>query len=300
MMLVSHVLVFGFAWAMAIRIDFDPLVRLYGLIIVVFGAGIVYSILRDMPALRGALETVGSGFLLTIPVGLATYVAIRFNMPLADDTLARMDAVLRFDWHGFIRFVDERPILAHSLNIAYYSFSFQLIGVPLLLVMFGMTVRAYVMVLAYGLIGFVSSAIFIWYPALSAYNVYGVAPFELSHINAYFGYAFLEQFHAVRSNPQFVFSLDEVQGILTFPSVHAAVAALCAWSLWNVKLLRYPFAVLNILMAISAISHGSHYLVDVVAGLGVALLAILAVHSLCRYHLRGREVSAAPVAVPAA
>lgn len=281
---------------MGIRINFDPLVRLYGLLIVVFGVGICYSLLRKMPALRAALESVGCGFFLTIPVGLATYLAIRLNMPLADDALVRMDAALNFDWHVFIRFVDERPALAESLRLGYSSFSFQLLGLPLLLVMFGREARAYAMVAGYGLICFVSSAISIWYPALGTYSVYGVTQDQLSNINAHFGYAFLQQFHAVRNEAGFVFSLDEVQGILTFPSVHAAVAALCAWAMWDVKLLRYPFAALNVLMAISAISHANHYLADVIAGLAVTALVLFSVHALCHRHIRipeVRQVSAA-------
>ena len=297
--LTAHVVVFAIAWAMGIGIDLDALARLYGLILPVFGAAIAYTIVRRMEPLRVALECVGCGLILTVPVGLSTYLAMRADLPLADAALIRMDAALGFDWHAFIRFVDARPLLAESLAQAYQSFGFQLIGVPLLLVAFRRHARAYAMVMGYGIVCFLSSAISIWYPALGTYSVYGVAREQLVHINAHFGYAFLEQFHAVRNDPGFVFSIKGMAGILTFPSVHAAVAVLCAWAMWDVRLLRYPFLVLNGFMAVSAISHANHYLVDVIAGVGVAGLAIAIVSALCRLHIRGTGRAPAPVAIPA-
>ena len=281
LVLVSHVLVFGLARLLSMKIDFEPLLYLYGLIIVVFGSGILYASLRNMHPLRTALECVAYGFILTVPAAIATYLAIKVNMPLADEALVRMDAALHFDWHAFIRFMDEARLLAMSLAAAYFSFSFQLLGIPLLLVMLGRGPRAYAMVASYGLICFVASVISIWYPAFGTYVVYGVSQEQLSHINAEFGFYFLQQFNAVRSDPDFVFSINRLAGILTFPSVHAAVAALCAWTMWDVKWLRYPFAVWNSMMAISAVSHANHYLVDVIAGVGVAGLVIAVVSMIC-------------------
>ncbi len=75
----------------------------------------------------------------------------------------------------------------------------------------------------------------------------------------------------------FVLDLDQAAGILTFPSVHAGVAALCAWAAWNSPLLRYPVLALNGAMAVSAITHGSHYLMDVIAGLGCAGVCVTVV-----------------------
>jgi membrane-associated phospholipid phosphatase len=71
----------------------------------------------------------------------------------------------------------------------------------------------------------------------------------------------------------FNFSLQAAQGILTVPFVHAAVACLCAWAAWTSPM-RHPFLILNIATAVSALLHGSHYLVDVIAGLGVSAFAI--------------------------
>lgn len=232
--------------------------------------GIVYARWRNMDTLASILEVILCGLSITLPVGLSTYLAMGANHPLADELLVKLDQSMGFNWQAFIQFVDQRPFLAWLLENAYCSFSFQLLLLPILLVLLNRQVRAYLMVVNYAAICFVSSFVSIWFPAVGTYTIYGVTYGSLKHINAYFGFAFLKQFHAVRENPDFLFSPVGMMGILTFPSVHAAVATLCAWAVWPIRYLRLPFLVLNVLMATSAISHANHYFVDVLAGLGVA------------------------------
>lgn len=275
-----YAVAFLLGWWIGIAIDYYSIATLF----IVCGPPIVmaipYTVFRRMEPMRVALESVFCGVLLTVPIGLLTYVAMRLNFPLADEALVRMDMALGFDWQAFISFIHARPILAAALGYSYQSFSFQLLSIPILLVMFGKPVRAYAMITAFGLLCVAASVISVWYPALGTYVVYNVPADSLANINAHFGFAFLDEFHAVRSDPDFVFSLSKMQGILTFPSVHASVAVLCAWAVWGIRSLRYPFLALNVLMGVSAVSHANHYLVDVIAGVGVAGATIAVVAAL--------------------
>jgi membrane-associated phospholipid phosphatase len=227
-----------------------------------------------MITLRHLVEAIGLGFVLTALVVISTYLAALPALPLADEHLARLDRTIGFDWIGFVRAVDAWPWLAQGLGLAYKSIAFQLIGIPLLLAALGQPARAYRFVTSYALVGLSASLVSIWFPAVGAFPFYDVAPEHLDNINIHFGYFFLDQFDAVRNNPQFIFSLNDVAGIVTFPSVHAAVAALCVWGAWSVRYLRYQMLLLNVGMAISAVSHGSHYLVDVPAGIFLAIVCI--------------------------
>lgn len=234
----------------------------------------LYARWRRMAVLPTAFECIGAVLMLAIPVLVWTYAAMRLNMPLTDAELIAMDEALAFDWHAFVAFVDTRPWLAAMLAMSYVSFPYQLLVLPFLLALTGFSARGYALVFAYALVCFISSVVGIWYPALGAYPTYGVAHADLASIDIKFGYFFLEQFHAVRDQAEFALRVDTAAGIVTFPSVHAAAAALCAWAAWGSRLLRLPFLALNVLMAVSAISHGSHYLIDVVAGIGIAGLCV--------------------------
>jgi len=58
--------------------------------------------------------------------------------------------------------------------------------------------------------------------------VYGVPQDHLRNINAHYGFAFIPDFTAVRAASSFSLSFNNASGIVSFPSVHAAAASLCA------------------------------------------------------------------------
>lgn len=227
-----------------------------------------------------SLEVVLAGLLVTIPVVLSTYLAVSMNRPLADDLLISMDEAIGFDWAAFIGFIDSHPSLSGFFSYAYSSFFFQLLILPIYLCLTGQATRAYGLVFAYIFITMSASFISIWFPALGTYAVYGVHSEDLSTINPHYGYFFLDQFNAVREQSSFLLDFGKAAGILTFPSVHAAVAALCAWAAWRSRILRYPLLVLNVAMALSAISHANHYLVDIIAGLGLTAFCLAVTQAL--------------------
>jgi len=219
------------------------------------------------------MEILSIGVALSILGLIASYLATSLSLPLADELLASADQALGFDGAAFILWIDTHPWMAWLLMQAYASFACQLVLLPLILVMCGQAARGFGLVLSYALVCFAACLISIWFPAVAANVTYGIDGTMLKAINPQFGFAFLEQFHAVRDEMHFVFSLDKAQGILTFPSVHTATAIICAVSLWTIPWLRYPILVLNTGMVVSTLTHGGHYLVDVIAG---AILAVAA------------------------
>jgi membrane-associated phospholipid phosphatase len=279
-----------------ISFDFDS-AGLLARFVAVLAMFLAYASWRKMivfPTVFGCLIAM---FVSSVPILTWTYGAMNLNLPLADVELVGMDEALGFDWRAFIGFVDSRPMLARLLADAYSSFFVQLLFLPILLALFRREQRAFAMIFAYYLLCAVSALVSIWYPALGTYVVYGVEADSLANINTKFGYFFLEQFHAIREAGPFVLRLDESAGIVTFPSVHAGVAALCAWAAWDVKWLRYPFALLNVAMAASAISHANHYLADVIAGVAIAGLCA-SVATLVFYRKAEAQVRVAVVTQP--
>lgn len=233
-----------------------------------------YAKWRRLDALRPALEATALGLLLTLPVLVFTYAAMRLDMPLADPLLARLDAAIGFDWTGFTRWVDRSRPASFVLALGYSSFSFQLLLLPSLLCMARLPERAYRLMLAYLVLCTLSAAIGIFFPSVGAYVTHNMDPASLDHVSGKFGHFFLDSFHAVRGEAGFSLGIDNVAGILTFPSVHAGVAALCAWAAWPSRGLRWPFLALNLIMAVSAVTHGAHYLIDIFAGGLVAAVTV--------------------------
>jgi membrane-associated phospholipid phosphatase len=278
---------------LAFRVDYASFLPLY-VMVALPAAVIPYAKWRGLLPLVPVLEATSLGLLLTLPVLVFTYGAMRLDMPLADPLLARMDAAIGFDWTGFVRLVDTSRAAAFVLAIGYSSFSFQLLLLPTLLCIARRPERAYMLMIAYVILCTLSAAFGAFFPSVGAYVTHGLDPHSLHHVSGKFGHFFLDSFHAVRDEPAFTLSIANVAGVLTFPSVHAGVAGLCAWAAWPARWLRWPFLILNLVMATSAISHGAHYLVDIAAGFCVAAVTVRLVDMLAKVLRNATSKSLAP------
>ncbi len=61
------------------------------------------------------------------------------------------------------------------------------------------------------------------------------------------------------------------EGIITFPSLHAALGILFAAALWRVRGIKWAALVPDTLMLIATPAYGSHDFVGVIAGVALAL-----------------------------
>jgi len=268
-------------------ISFLPLVLLTAMIVWPWP----YFVWRRMTRLQVAAEGFVLTFLMSIPILVLSYSAMKLDFPLADSTLAGMDAWFGFDVPAIVLAVDRHPMLADLLRQAYRSLSPQLLLLPVILALAGRFARVYGLAACYFILCAISFLITIFFPAIGTIVHYGLGNGQLAHVSDYYGHHFLASFTAVREDPAFVLSLGVASGIVTFPSIHAGMAVLCAWAAWPLRLIRWPMLALNAAMFASAISNGSHYVVDVVAGGLIACLAIAIVRSLFARAARPGTVS---------
>src|SRR5439155_10643608 len=70
------------------------------------------------------------------------------------------------------------------------------------------------------------------------------------------------------------------EGIITFPSLHAALAVILIAALWPISVLRWVILALNIVMLAATPIDGSHYFIDVFAGIAVAGAALAAARAI--------------------
>jgi membrane-associated phospholipid phosphatase len=71
-------------------------------------------------------------------------------------------------------------------------------------------------------------------------------------------------------------SAPNVAGVVCFPSFHAIWAVLCGYAFSGFRrYIRIPVYVLAALMFLSTVTTGWHYVIDVLAGLLVAVVSLL-------------------------
>jgi membrane-associated phospholipid phosphatase len=90
----------------------------------------------------------------------------------------------------------------------------------------------------------------------------------------------LERLYELRQN---IVDLGTFNGIVEFPSFHTAVGVLITYAFRHQsKFIFIPILILNILMIFSCLSHGGHFLVDILGGIIVAAIAIVLERVICR------------------
>jgi membrane-associated phospholipid phosphatase len=192
------------------------------------------------------------------------------DFPLIDSTLDAIDRALGFDWLAYVAWFNQRPWLTRTLGRAYASIFWQPFAVALILA-YRQTRRLHCFIAAMVATVTIASGIALVLPCLGPYTFLKATPELHSSVELV-----TQQFHVPLLDwlrqAQLTFPPPPIlgAGLISFPSYHAAVAYLCTWACWRSPVFRPIFLCLNALMLVATPVHGSHYLIDVLAGLLIA------------------------------
>jgi membrane-associated phospholipid phosphatase len=210
--------------------------------------------------------TAAAGGVLLVGMALlaaSSYVVAALTpLPLFDGALTTADRMLGFDWNAWTAAIQRDPIIARALAASYDAMLPELVGAVLYL---GFCKEARLLLTSLILAGLFTVCISGLVPAI------GHLP-NAPHVPALLA---LRSGHMLDGLPQ---------GLVSFPSYHAAVAILLTIAFRQRAWLFPAACVLNGLMVISTISSGGHYLVDVLAGASVAWIS----HRIAQRDLQSR------------
>ena len=231
---------------------------------------------RRSPIVVFMLGSIAQGVLITGVMAPLTYVAASAALPLQDANLHAIDQALGLDWRGYLAFVDERPLLSALLAKAYAMIGSQVLIVPLLLASLGRFCRLQQYTLALALTLIATTVISIFVPAIGVYYHLGLTAADHPNITPATYLDCARDLPLVRDGLLRHLDLFQLAGIVTFPSFHAASAVLYAWALWPIRWVRPLVVIVNGAMLASTPIGGGHYFVDLMAGIAITVLAIMA------------------------
>jgi hypothetical protein len=225
---------------------------------------------------RIAVAVTGVAQLITFTaVGAAlSYILASGTGPLWDSTFMAWDRALGLDWSAYLAFVDARPTLGWWLGIAYQSITPQLIVAGSLLALSGRIEASRSFVAAFVVCALLVILISGATPALSIIPHLGLGPADYPNLTPAAAYGHVSDVLGLRNGTLRTLTLDRMEGIIAFPSLHAGLALVLATAFWSMRWLRWPGLVLNAAMLAATPIHGSHYFVDVFAGLAVAAASL--------------------------
>lgn len=211
-------------------------------------------------------------------VRILNYLGSAASFPLIDTQLAAMDQALGFDWMAYLAFVNAHPWLAKLLE---YSYQVPM-GLAVVLIV-GLALRQEAERLREFLLLFMVTVMFTVgfasvFPALDATVHYAPGPELTGNINPSAGVYHLAIVTALRGGTLFEIDFNTIEGLATFPSFHTIEGILLVWCLRKYGVIFYLALIATAIMLLSTPIYGGHYLVDLIAGAGVAVVAIALYH----------------------
>lgn len=201
-------------------------------------------------------------------------VAVGASVPLQDQLFDTMDKALGFDWIAVLRWTNDAPATFGVLRLIYSSLLPQMTLAVLCLAFTGRLMWLRTFMLAFVLATLCTIALSAVLPAAGTWLYYGLTEADARVLPVV--HTVWPVFTGLRDGSVRGLVAVGAEGVITFPSLHAALAVLMIAALWPIRLLRWPILIINTAMLVSTPIDGAHYLVDVLAGVAVAVVSLVA------------------------
>jgi PAP2 superfamily len=253
---------------------------------------------RNDPNIASALENTAQLIAFAAVAAPLSYVAAAVALPLQDAAFNGMDRALGFDWKALLAVMERWPEFHSFMRVIYLSSMAQMTVIVLLLAFTGRLAWLRVYMLAFVFAALITIAISALLPAEGVWLHDGLRAANPTMIPI--SHTSWPVFLGLRDGTFRAVMAIGSEGVITFPSLHAALAVILIAAFWPVPVVRWISAVINSLMVAATPIDGSHYLVDVLAGIAIAVLCLAAARVLvARLTVKPEAASIAPVPVTA-
>jgi membrane-associated phospholipid phosphatase len=203
--------------------------------------------------------------------GPLSYLAASFDWPLQDPLFDLMDRLLGFNWRSLLSWMNAHWLLHPLFWTAYASFTVQASTTVVALAFSGRHLELRTFTLAFMLAAIMTIVISAFLPAEGIWGYYALTPADHPAIRPATRELHLAIFHGLRDGSFRQLMGMGSEGIVTFPSLHTALAVIFIMALWPVPVLRWIGATVNVLMIIATPVDGGHYFIDGIAGIVLAV-----------------------------
>lgn len=241
-----------------------------------------YDQWRHEPRLSSALGSTAQFMVFSAAAAPLSYLAASFGLPLRDHMFDVADKALGFDWMALLAWLNAHPTMFAILRAIYLSLSIQATLIILCLAFTGRLAWLRIFVLAFIGAAIVTIAISAVLPAQGAWSHYGLTAVDPASILPA-SWTSWPVFHGLRDGTYRQLMAAGAEGIITFPSLHAALAVILIAAMWPIARLRWLAFGINAVMLAATPIDGSHYFVDVLAGIAIAILSLAASYAVFRH-----------------
>lgn len=210
----------------------------------------------------------------TAMLGILSYLSAGLNFPLVDETLIAADRALGFNWRDYLAFVNDRPTLARLYTAAYFTSGPQIMVVIGLLFCTKHTLEIQNFLIAFMSAALITIFFAALFPAFGGYVHYDIdVPSQFPNLRPAAARVHELPMQMMRGGTMQTLAFP-LEGIVTFPSFHSALAVILTYTCRPVRWLFWVALPLNITVLLSTPTDGGHYLSDILSGVAAAAAAI--------------------------
>lgn len=247
-----------------------PLVCFAALLV---AAEVVYTRYRPDVRIAATCGILAVLVVASLLAAIISHTSLRFGFPYIDGALSKADLMLGIYAPAIVLAFAKDPDFASLLEVVY--------GTSLPICFFcgvglaacGRMSRAYELAFAFTVCILLASTVSIFVPALGSTVYHGIQGITgLPNTAGNFHMATVAYY---RDDPMATFDLGKLEGIVTFPSFHMAMAILVPYAFRGTGIASWLAVSWSLLVTISAVVIGGHYVVDLLAGAMIWTIAAL-------------------------
>lgn len=260
------VFVVAAAWACGLHVGFHARQTGTAAAELLFAASLAIVCRNVAPRWAAAIGSFAMLAFSGVAAGVLSDVGQMFAFPLVDASLAAADELLRFRTIDVVRAVVQIRNGPAILAMLYELATPMLFVTAFALAFLGRFTRLWEMCAAFSFCILVATVTSCLFPAVGAFEHSGIAAAYGSHLPGGAGVYHLKIFYALRGASDLTIDPFALEGIVTFPSFHTAMALMTAAAWRDDPYLRGPMIVWNAGVIVSTIPIGGHYVVDLAGG----------------------------------
>jgi hypothetical protein len=262
------------------RLQASPQLRIFAGLIVLSVVLAICRRWRSFPKITDRLahltRTVLALVLFTNAISILSFILTGIlPLPAWDGALATADRSLGLNWLDMYQWLGRYPAIEAFAHAVYVSLGPETLFLFVALELLGHHnhARAFLLWIIVATIAVLGIGTLT--PAAGAFVYYQLPVASTT--------GYVSQWADLRNGTLRTIDPFNNQGLVVFPSFHAALAVLCACAARPLRIVKIPLLALNLLVILASPAMGGHYFIDIFAGIFLAGLTI----SLPGYTLSG-------------
>lgn len=273
---IAAVATLDIAWAATLGITFD-VSRAQVFLYATFGCLLLswcYRHLRRDDTIWLVGHVTAQIICATAALGVLSYLSAGLGFALRDQELIAIDRALGFDWLKWMSWVNEHPMVARIFTAAYFTSGPQIMLMVGALFLCRQALHIQRFVAAFMLAALLTIFFAAVFPAFGGYVHYNIdVASQFPNLHPAAARVHELPMGGMRDGTTRILAFP-LEGIVTFPSFHSALAVVITYASWPLRRLFWPVATLNFIVLMSTPTDGGHYLTDIIGGVLCAAAAI--------------------------